>query len=470
MKTNDDKGKIRKIEERRAEIRNKEYDADDNVSGKTDSGEPEGKSPSKKSPIKRLTFGSLFILLFMLLYIPSLLNWLSGRTISSDILRNGTIEESISASGLIVRDEETVKASPFDGRVIEVIGEGEKTPFNTCIATILNKQSDSLLSEIETVNAKIVKAQMEKAEKADFFSEDLVKLDGEIGLRVQDLITASNSRSFEDMGKYRREIELIVEKKAEIIGENSTDTYVNTLKQQRETLQKKLNGNTVQVVSNSSGIVSYVIDGLEKILTPEKRKTLTPERFDEISAGFARKKETDSMAHAGKPLAKVIKGTDIYIVAALKTADLKNCKTGDRINLRVNGENLDNNAAIDFISNPVNGRSIVSIRTSRGEDMLSAVREVDIELVSKTEEGLKVPLNCLRNFSPDGKKADIMLIKDNVAALRKVELICRDKEYAIIKTPEEEMKKAVGKRKTVNLYDTYIINPDKVTEGDIVQK
>lgn len=417
-----------------------------------------------KSTFKRLTLGSLLLFLFMLLYIPSLLNWLSGNSIARDIIRNGIIEESINVNAILVRDEELLKAPAFGGRYIAEIGEGEKTPAYSRIATVLSSASDILLQEIEDINAKIVKARMEKAEKADFFSEDLVKLDKEIGLQVQNMITACNARSFEDMGRYRSEIGKIVEKKAEIVGDSSTNSYINSLKQQKEAVQKKLNMNTVQIVSNISGIVSYALDGYETVLTPKNLSDLTPQQLDSIRDEYAKRQENESRALAGKPLAKIIKGTDIYIAAVISAENAKNFKVGDKIKLRINDVGLETSGIIENISKPEVGRSVVTVRASRGSDILSAARGVNVDLISKTEEGLKVPIRSLKNISQDGQKAGIMLIKFNVSESRTVDIICSDKEYAIIRTPENEIKK------TVNLYDTYIINPDKVKEGDIIEK
>jgi putative membrane fusion protein len=443
----------------------KEKDAEDKIK-KAENTTRKSNPPasSGKSSIKRLTFGSLLVLLFMLLYIPSLLNWLSGSTISRDIIRTGTIEDVINANALIIRDEELVKAPSQEGRYIADIGEGEKTPAFNCIATVLNHKSDALLAEMEDVNARIVKARMEKAEKTDFFSEDLAKLDEEIGSEVQNLITACNSRSFENMGQSRNEIESIVEKKAEIVGENSTDSYIISLNAQKETIQNKININTVKIISNTAGIVSYAIDGLEQVLKPDILKKLTPAQFDDFMARYGKQQESDGMAHAGKPLAKIIKGTDIFIAVVVKENDTLKWKVNDKVKLRINDRDLETAGIVKYINKPDNGRCVVSISTNRGADVLSSAREVDVDIITRTEEGLKVPLKCLRNISMDGAKAEIMLIKANMAALRKVDLVCSDKEFAIIRTPEGELKK------TVNLYDTYILNPDKVTEGDIVQK
>ena len=413
---------------------------------------------------KRITLGSLVAFLLMLLYVPSLLNWLSGDNIARDVIRIGTIEESVNANGILAREEELLDAPVFGGRYIAEIGEGERTPANSLIATVLNNTSDTLMKEMEAVNGKITKALMEKAEKADFFSEDIVKLDKEIGLKVQNLIMACNAQRFEEIGRYRTEIGRIVEKKAEIVGESSTDSYISSLQQQKEAIQKKINKNTVQVMSNLSGIVSYAIDGYEALLTPESLPYMTPKQLDSIREEYSKRQERGSRALAGMPLAKIIKGTNIYIAAALSEESASAFKAGDSVKLRINDISFETEGVVAYVNEPENGKAVIAVNISRGADILSAVRIINADFISKTEEGLKVPLRCLMDISSDGSKAKIMLVKYNMATSRKVDIICKDEEYAIIRTPDKEINK------TVNLYDTYIINPDKIKEGGIVEK
>lgn len=416
-----------------------------------------------KSTIRRITLGSLMLLFFMMLYIPSLLNWLSGNNITSDVIRIGTIEESVHSNGIIVRDEELLKEPGFEGRYEAVIGEGERTPANSCIATVFNEASDTLLQKLEEIDVKIVKAHMEKAEKTAFFSEDLAKLDDEIGMQVQNVILACNARSFANLRQFRNEIDKIVGKKAEIVGESSTNSYIDSLKQEKINVQNQLNSNTFKVMSNLSGVVSYAIDGYESILTPQNLSELTPEMLDGITRKYS-PKENDSKAYLGKPLVKIIKGTDIYIASTMDEADANRFKANDKIRLRINDIGMETSGYIVNINEPKNGKAVITVRTSRGADALSSVRRVNVDFISKIKEGFKVPLRCLRDISADGTKARIMIIRYKVATIRTVQIVCRDEEYAIIETPEGELEN------TVNLYDTYIINPDNIKEGDIIEK
>lgn len=445
--------------------------------GKTGTGTTDN-APRPVFILRRATLGGLFLFLFALLYIPSLFNWLTGNHVATDIVKNGIIEEYIRTNAIIVRDEELLEPLEVEGKYIPEVGEGEKTAAFSTVAMIIDDAYEKLLQDIETINAKIVKARIEKAEKSDFFSEDLAKLDAEVEQKVQDLIMACNASNFEDMGRCRTEIGKIVEKKAEIIGNNYTDGYISSLIRQKEAIRDKINSNTIHVKSAISGIVSYVIDGFETELTPAKLDTLTPEKLDEIRMLDARKRAVTDRAQAGVSIAKIIKGPDIYIAAALPAEDAARFTTGSKIRLRINEAGMETTGDIIKTGNTDKNRFVVVVRISRGADTLSSYRVVDVDFILKTKEGLKVPVKSLREISPDGSMGKIMLVKYNIATSRVVDIVCRDKEFAIIKTHEARPggeggtgganTGGIDSNKSINLYDTYIVNPDNIKEGDII--
>jgi putative membrane fusion protein len=421
-------------------------------------------SIKKGAAIKRITYGSLLLFLFMLLYIPSLLNWLSGNHITRDVIRNGIIESYIQTTAVIIRDEELLEPSEIIGRCIPEIPEGGRTAAYSRIAMIMNDTSGKLISDMEKINTKIVKARMEQAEKADFFSEDLNRLDDEIAHEIQDLIQACNSREFAKMARYRTNIGKIVEKKAEIVGVNTTDSYISSLLHEKEAIQQKINSNTVEVRSNISGIVSYVIDGYESILTMKSIENLRPADLDKIIEREAEGHTAGDKVQDGSPFAKIIKGTDIYIAATVPAKYATNYEKGAKIALRINSIGLETTGTITNVISSDGNQVIVVLQMSRGVDLLSASRVIHVDFINNTEEGLKVPLKSLWDVSADGTRGKIMLIKYNVATVREVTILCRDEEFAIISTPKEEYDK------TVNLYDTYIMNPGQIMEGEIIEK
>lgn len=462
MKTQDEMSKIKYIG-----VLREEKDAAERTSNQDDSGfDGENEIQAHKSGrslSKRITLGGLILVLFMLLYIPSLINWLTGNNVTTDIINIGKIEDSINSGGIIIRDEVLLDKAKAGGRYIPLISEGEKTGANYQIASILGNGSDILLDKIEDINAKVLKARMDIAEKTNFFSEDLTKLDTEILQQAKIMAEACNSNNFKGISECKDRIRLIIDKKAEIIGENATNEYISSLEQQKASLKKQLSENTTKVISSQSGIVSYTIDGLEESLTTDSSESLSSEKISKIIDNYTYNKSEEEV-EAGGYIAKIIKGTDIYIASALKAENAKDYEPDDKIKIRINDIGIEASGTVTNINRQADGTAVLVVKISRGMDLLSDQRVVNIDIIKRTEEGLKVPLRCLRNISQDGTSADIMLVKYNVADIRRVDVICRDDEFAIICTPENELKE------TVNLYDIYVINPDKAKEGDIIEK
>jgi putative membrane fusion protein len=456
------------IERRKRTASADKTDTENKNAGESDEAEmPDPKAPAsdkKKKTVRRITLGGLLLAVFMVFYIPSLFNWLSGSNAAQDVIRNGVIEEYVSADAVIIRQEKVLEPASIDGRYIPEINEGEKAAAFSQIAMVTGSESDELLRKIEDINDKIVKARMEQVEKSDFFSADLAKLDEEIGNKVQDLIIACNEKNFGKMGKQRSEIRKIVEKKAEIAAGSSTDGYINSLQQQKKSIQKSINENTRKVVTSMSGIVSYSIDGYESVLEPGKIEELSSDELKQIIESNPDGNAESGKVQQGQPFVKIIRGNDIYLAAVIPSDRAEPFEEGNSIKLRVNDPYLEASGVISHISKEDDGSLVVTVKVSRGVDFLSDRRVVNVDFITKTEEGLKVPKKCLRDITPDGKRARIMLVVYNVASNRYVDILCSDDEYAIIKTPEGEYEK------TVNLYNIYLINPDNIEEGDIVRK
>ena len=192
---------------------------------------------TKRAKTKRK---SIVVIAFILIYVPSLFNWLYGNNVSTGIIYSGKIEDSINTNALIIREEELIESS-FDGKYIPISEEGEKVAANSVIATVLKESSSSLLDEVNEINQKIIFAQNEKNEVSDVFSQDIQKLDNEIGYKVNSLIGELNNNRMDNIKKLKTEIDEIIQRKVVIIGnEQSEDVYIKSLKEQKDKLEKQM--------------------------------------------------------------------------------------------------------------------------------------------------------------------------------------------------------------------------------------
>ncbi len=411
---------------------------------------------------KGIKLGVLMVVLFLLMYIPSLFHWIYGKDIPTDIIRSGAIEDSFNLDGFIIRDEEPIE-SPFEGKYIPEVGEGEKIPVKYKIATVLKDTSAKDLERLSKLDSEILKMKKEKSEKQGLFSQDLIKLDGNISEKVVSIAMACNENNYDKLDDVRDEIDSIIHKKAEILSSLGTsDSQIDALKLQRNNLQALINGGTKQIYANSPGIISYNVDGLERTLNPMGISSLKVNDIIELSKKDIKPAVNIGNVQVNKPFAKIIKGIYIYIAVVMDKTKADVLKLGKNVNVRINDINKIVNAVPTSISGAEGDKCTVIFKTDKALSETTFLRKVNIDVINNSFEGLEVSYKSLFDISPDGKKGKIVLVKANDASIRNVEIVGRNGEFAIIT--------GIDKEKKVSLYDTYVINPSNIKEGQLIIK
>lgn len=411
---------------------------------------------------KSIKVGS-FIIIVILCYLFLFFRWVYGNNIATDFIRTDTLEDSINTDGFIVRDEEVLK-SPIDGECINEVGEGEKIPANFRIATVLSNSSVKLLDNIKDLDLRIIKAQKEKSDNQDFFSEDVVKIEEDIQQKIKLLVVESNSNSLGNTKQLREEINNMIEKKASIVGSKSTsDVFLNDLKKQKQTLQDQIDVNTREITSITSGIISYNVDGYEEQLNPKAIKALTPKVLEEIKGIEQSNNSINKNVLAGKPFAKIIKGFDYYILVPVNSQKVKDLKANDNINIRINDINKIILGILTNISDEVDGEKVLTVKIDRNMSDTAGLRKINIDLIKTSFSGLKVPLKSLEDLDLSNMKAKIVLVKANYAAIKEVKVVGKNEESAIIENLENTDS-------GIALYDMYVVNPENIKEGQLISQ
>ncbi|MCX8131968.1 MAG: hypothetical protein N3I35_17950 [Clostridia bacterium] len=421
----------------------------------------EEKNEGKMTKIKA---GSFLIIIFLLLYIPSVINWAYGDSIVTDIVRIGELEDSINTEAFIVRNEEVLE-SPFEGNCIPEIGEGEKVPAFSNIATVLKKDSDDILEALKSKELEIIKAQRGKSKNLDIFSEDIAKLENEIEEKVKLVVYEGNRNNLLKIRQLKEDIDGLIQKKATIAGDTgSADTYIKSLKQQKENIQMQIRMNTRKIVSKNSGIISYVIDGYENMLRPDSIKDIKPEFLGNIKENKFFEFTGSISVESGKPFAKVIKDLDCYLVVALGKSKADRLKTGDTIDVRLNEVSKTVNGLVTYKSTEIQNRYIFAIRIDKGVSETSRLRKINTDIILRHYKGYRVPVSSLRDVDMKNMKAKIVINKSNYASVRDVTIKGTDEEFAIIANVDEKDKNSIG------LYDIYVVRPGNIQEGQMINK
>lgn len=433
----------------------------------------EEKSPAKEPKNKKpLKIGSVIVILFLVLYIPSLFHWVYGEKIETQILMEGVVEDIVPMEALIIREEEVI-AAPFSGKCVLNTQSGNKIASGEAIATLIKDSTLSALDELSKKDMEILQAKNEIAKKKEFYSEDISKIENDISQKTKSLVGFINNSNLEASQNVRRDIETLIAKKNEIIdGTGLDDEKITLLQKEKKQLEQLIEAQTKHIVAPNSGIISFNIDGLENMVSLKKVSSLKVN--DIISMNKPQNLNSKIIGNSiaveqNKSFAKLIKSLEIYYVGVIDTDKVKDFYIEDKIKenaiqeIRVGQNGKSYKVDIAFISEDENGKCVIGLRTLKGVSETAELRKVNLEIIKTSNSGLKVPVKSLFDLNESENTAKIYIANANFASVRNVKIIDKSDEFAIIDTPENESK-------PIRLYDKYIVSPQNIQEGQLIEK
>ena len=224
------------------------------------------------------------------------------------LIEQGSISQEERVEGYIIRQEEKVQGNNYKNGMVQIKSEGEKCAKDENIFRYYTKGEEDLIEKIADLDEKIDEAQ--KNDTTGAFLSDIKLLDKGIEIRLNELSKMNDSQK---IAEYKKEIQDYIKKKTEIIGENSkSGSYLNKLIQERKKYEEKLNSGSEYVKAPMSGIVSYKVDGLEDVLTPDDFSSYNRSFFDglNLKTGQAIATNTES--------GKVVNNYVCYIATIIK--------------------------------------------------------------------------------------------------------------------------------------------------------
>jgi hypothetical protein len=410
--------------------------------------------------------------LFLLVYIPSTFNWLSNNNVSTDILRNGELIQSVNLDAVVVRDEFLISPQS-DGISIPSAGEGERVAGNAKVATVYSRASVELMDELKKIDKAILESQYARLDAGAVLSQDMQAIEKDIDDVVRKMIPSLNRNSLYLAALQTKEINGLVAKKAEAYSALDTDDpYVNQLKGEKRAIEEQVLKVSEDVHSPYPGHVSYTLDSLEAELAYDNIPNIAPERFEAILAA-ARKPEFRAPEHAdggiavaaGAPFAKVVRNNYFYICASLPEEMNIALNPGDKVRIRINGPSREFESAEAVYCRGGEHTEFAVFKLKKYLFDFINARVVNIDVIEKYQEGLKIPVKCLKDYEPGADFASVVLLKANNASIRKVRILAANDVYAII-----EGEGADDGSGRVSLYDTYVRDTANIEEGMVLIK
>lgn len=413
------------------------------------------KIPKKKN-IKKVTFAYLIGIIILIYFVYCIIQLIKQPT---DIIaiEKGNLSQEESAIGYVIREETVIQGNNYKNGMVQIKAEGEKVAKGEPIFRYYSNNEETLVKKIEELDLKIQEAM---ANESNLFSSDMKLLENQIQEKLIELEKLDDIQKIEE---YKNEINTKITKKAKIAGDLSpSGSYIRKLIEERSSYENTLNSGSEYINAVTSGIVSYRVDGLENILTPESFSTLNTKFLEDL------KLKTGEIVASNNESGKIINNFEGYIVATLDSENAKQAKVGDSVKLRLsNSEEI--SAKIEYIVEEEETR-LITFKINSGLEMLANYRKITFDVIWWSYTGLKVPNDALTK-EQRGEKVLYFVIRNRAGYTDKipVKILKQNSSYSIISNYEQtELKEEWGYTdeetksfKTVMLYDEIIINPNQ---------
>ena len=368
-------------------------------------------------------------------------------------IEEGTLYKEETDIGYVIRHETVVKGQNYKNGMEQIITEGERAAVNENIFRYYSTNEESLKSKIAELDIKIQEAMADNTELSN--GSDMKLLEDQIDKQIENINKETDMTKLEEE---KKEIDNLVTKKARIAGEASPQgSYLRGLIDERKQYESELNSGAEYVKAPMSGIVSYRVDGLEDVLTPDNFSNLSKEYLESLDLSTGKIVATNSES------GKVIDNFYCYIATITSSEEAKQAQVGDRVKVRLSN-NIETDAEITNIIKEDDGDIILILRLTEQIKELINYRKITFDLIWWNASGLKVPNQAIVTENELN-----YVVRNRAGYLSKilVKIKRQGDKYAIIESYDTEELKELGfsdeeiaNYKKISLYDEIMINPD----------
>ncbi len=405
----------------------------------------------------------------LLFVIHHLYNYIAAKP-ELQFISEGSIEHTIGARAMIVRDEITI-GSANTGDLVTLATEGSRVSVGQDIAMVVPENMQATVDNLRNTQSQISDVQQELIQNgsAEGASAIYNEINGSIEPIMDMVRSDAMNGNLSDMSSYSSSLTVLLSQRESELSELSfDDERLSELRDYAQGLENQLERNsaTIEVGANPNdrpGIISFKLDGLENVLNFDMMLNSTPEEIKGYINSANGIITSDMYIDSGEDVARIASNEKQFIVTFLdgEAATPAAFEVGSRHTINVGSEGISiGKCIVERVEATKDGLFVVFSTTRYVENLLD-MRTVDIEVVITETTGLRVPVGSLVNPDYDRNIATIYVNNKGFADEVTVIIADNDREFAII-TPS-------GDSSVPNLQTVIISNPSSIKPGEKVE-
>ena len=378
------------------------------------------------------------------MYLIVLLVNLIRKPTETFVVEKGKIYQEEFAEGYIIRNESIINIEDKSKGIVPIKAEGEKVAKGESIYRYCIDNEEEINKKIEEIDLEI---QQNFNNDDAYFSTDIKLINNQIDQKLDNLYENNN---LQKIIQEKNDINTYLTKKIKIKSENSNNTTLKTLIDKRNSYENQLKDNSKYIQADSSGVISYRIDGLENKLKTDDFSYLNEEFLKELDV------QTGQIIASSLESGKIVDNFRCNIACILKSDEAKNSEVGKNVKLRLqNSEEI--SAKIVYKSVESDNKILLVFEINDSVVDLIKYRKTSFDVIWWSDSGLKIPNSAIKyedNFSYVIRNKAGLKEKILVKVLRKNEKysIVENYSYAELKEAGYDMSK-LSNKKSISVYD-----------------
>lgn len=358
-----------------------------------------------------------------------------------------SVDVGIDVEGVAVRSEEIIY-KPSGAYVSVLVRSGERVAAGQNIAICFSSLSDfEAYEENQVVNSKL-EALFTLLEKEDLPNK-VTQYNAEIYSALTSI--AAQSSSGHILGYFsdqRKELEqYLLLREYALKGEALINSDIAALISRKNYLSTLSEGSKSYIQATAAGYFITTADGYEKLLTPQKLLSITPEEFSAIMNFPA-----ESFPE-GTVLGKMMYGYTWYLAALVDKGDMAGIDKNDSFYVKVDGEII--KMDVKYISESKSAdKTLVVLSCAFSLSDMTQSRIQHCRIITNTYEGFKVPAESVR---VENGITGVYVLEGAKAVFKKIDILYRGDSYYIVAANFENKKELfIGDEVILgekNLYD-----------------
>ena len=372
------------------------------------------KNPSQKSAESRAirngilgavaVASALFVLVFV---VHHLYDYIAEKP-NFSFVTTGSVEHTIGARALIVRDEDTINCST-DGELVTQITEGSRVAKDQELAIVVPEDMKSVVQDLRNVQSQISDVQQELILSGGVAQADVIYRNYSKNLSaILDLVRYdSMGGNLSNISSYSSSVNVILDERVDEMSKiDFNDERISVLRNDEAVYEAQVEKYASVVTAHRPGIVSFRLDGREQELDYKMFLTLSVSDIKNYINNSVGAISSDLTVEADNPVVRIAQNESQYLSVYLSSNDaaVSDFAVGTLhdINIRTEGISIDNCKVVRCEND--NSGMLITFETSRSVESLLDLRTVDIEIVITETNGMRVSVPSLVNetYAPKG--------------------------------------------------------------------